>query len=136
MNLLSRFMANPTTTHWLARKQTLKYIQGTTSLRIQYKKGTNNLRLLAFSDSDYVGDLDDRKNTSGYVFMLGQGKNNFVGIQEVKQVALSVVEYITVVLGVFNVCGLANCQNKFDIEIRLKLRFCVIIVLQCNCSNT
>ncbi|WVZ20996.1 hypothetical protein V8G54_008318 [Vigna mungo] len=33
---------------------------------------TNNLRLLAFSDSDYAGDLDDRKSTYGYVlFMLG-----------------------------------------------------------------
>ncbi|RVW74617.1 Retrovirus-related Pol polyprotein from transposon TNT 1-94 [Vitis vinifera] len=26
-----------------------------------------------FSDSDYAGDLDDRKNTSGYIFMMGTG---------------------------------------------------------------
>lgn len=27
--------------------------------------------LVGFTDSDYAGDLDDRKNTSGYAFMLG-----------------------------------------------------------------
>jgi hypothetical protein len=29
--------------------------------------------LIAFVDSDYAGDVDDQKNTSGYVFMLGTG---------------------------------------------------------------
>ena len=26
---------------------------------------------MGFADSDYVGDIDDRKITSGYTFMLG-----------------------------------------------------------------
>jgi hypothetical protein len=29
--------------------------------------------LVGWSDSDYAGDLNDRKSTSGYVFMLGTG---------------------------------------------------------------
>ena len=29
--------------------------------------------MFGFTDSDYAGDLDDRKSTSGYVFMLGSG---------------------------------------------------------------
>ena len=28
---------------------------------------------MAFTDSDYAGDLDDRRSTSGFVFMLGSG---------------------------------------------------------------
>ena len=35
-----------------------------------YKKG-EKLELFDFTDSDYAGDQDDRRGTSGYVFMLG-----------------------------------------------------------------
>ncbi|KAF2322273.1 hypothetical protein GH714_010025 [Hevea brasiliensis] len=34
------------------------------------QKGENS-DLIGFTDSDYAGDLDDRKSTSGYVFMMG-----------------------------------------------------------------
>ena len=39
-------------------------------LGIGYRKGGEG-SLIAFADSDYAGDVDDRKSTSGYVFMLG-----------------------------------------------------------------
>ena len=29
--------------------------------------------LIGFTDSDWAGDLDDRKSTAGYVFTLGSG---------------------------------------------------------------
>ena len=28
---------------------------------------------MAYTDSDYAGDVDDRKSTSGYVFLLSEG---------------------------------------------------------------
>jgi hypothetical protein len=31
------------------------------------------MQLYGWTDSDYVGDLDDRKSTSGYVFKVGSG---------------------------------------------------------------
>ena len=34
-----------------------------------YKKG-EKLELFGFTNSDYAGDQDDRRGTSGYVFML------------------------------------------------------------------
>ena len=37
-----------------------------------YKKGGNE-ELVAYTDNDYAGDLDDRKSTSGYVFLLSSG---------------------------------------------------------------
>ena len=39
---------------------------------IHYKKGGNG-ELLAFTDSDYAGDVKDRKSTSGYVFLMSSG---------------------------------------------------------------
>jgi hypothetical protein len=31
------------------------------------------LKIVGYSDADYVGDRDDRKSTSGYVFTLAGG---------------------------------------------------------------
>ncbi|KAL2585495.1 hypothetical protein AAZV13_13G001300 [Glycine max] len=69
VNLISRYMENPTELHLLAAKRVLRYLKGTTEFGIFYKKGGNK-ELLAYTDNDYAGDLDDRKSTSGYVFLL------------------------------------------------------------------
>jgi len=45
-------------------------LQGTLDYGLFYKMGLK-IDLVGFTDSDYAGDLDDRKNTSGYAFMLG-----------------------------------------------------------------
>jgi hypothetical protein len=39
---------------------------------VLYRKGGSE-SLSAYSDSDYAGDVEDRKSTSGYVFMLSSG---------------------------------------------------------------
>jgi hypothetical protein len=70
--LVARFMDRPTEMHFAAVKRILRYVKGTLDYGILYRHVTNgNLKLLGWSDSDYIGDLDDRKSTSGYVFMLG-----------------------------------------------------------------
>lgn len=69
VNLISRYMENPTELHLLVAKKVLRYLKGTTEFGIFYKKGGNE-ELLAYTNSDYAGDLDDRKSTSGYVFLL------------------------------------------------------------------
>ena len=47
----------------------LRYLKGTFNYGIIYKK-ESSADLVAYTDSDYAEDLDDRKNTSGYVFRL------------------------------------------------------------------
>ena len=68
--LLSRFMQNPSQTHFGAAKRILRYLQGTLDYGIFYKAG-ENLNLIAYSDSDWAGSIDDMKSTSGYAFLLG-----------------------------------------------------------------
>ncbi|GAU13723.1 hypothetical protein TSUD_348270 [Trifolium subterraneum] len=46
------------------------YLKGSLDFGILYKTNCE-LTLEGWSDSDYAGDLDDRKSTSGYVFMIG-----------------------------------------------------------------
>lgn len=63
--LASRFMANPTKLHSQIVKRVLRYVKGTMNLGIFYKRRGDE-ELLAYTDSDYAGDLNDRKSTSGY----------------------------------------------------------------------
>ncbi|XP_052203974.1 secreted RxLR effector protein 161-like [Diospyros lotus] len=72
VGLISRYMENPTEMHLLVAKRILRYLQGTKDFGLLYKKGEKS-DLLSFTHSDYAGDQDDRRNTSGYVFMLGTG---------------------------------------------------------------
>ncbi|XP_038896261.1 secreted RxLR effector protein 161-like [Benincasa hispida] len=72
VSLINMFMESPTELHLLAAKRILHYLKGTPGLGILYQKG-EKLNLVGFNDSDYAGDLHDRKSTSGYVFMLGSG---------------------------------------------------------------
>ncbi|GAU39416.1 hypothetical protein TSUD_323640 [Trifolium subterraneum] len=68
--LIARYMERPTETHLAASKRVLRYLKGSLDFGILYKRNCE-LTLEGWSDSDYAGDLDDRKSTSNYVFMLG-----------------------------------------------------------------
>lgn len=71
--LISRFMASPRVSHWLTAKRILRYLKGMTELGIFYKRGEGNMKLVGYTDSDYAGDVDDRKSTSCFVFMMALG---------------------------------------------------------------
>lgn len=70
--LISRYMEKPTEMHLQAVKKILRYLKGTVELGIRYRRGDEG-SLVGFVDSDYAGDVDDRKSTSGYAFILGTG---------------------------------------------------------------
>ncbi|RDX89920.1 hypothetical protein CR513_28286, partial [Mucuna pruriens] len=72
VSLISRSMECPREIHLLAAKRIFRYLQGTVGYGLFYRKGEKT-NLIGFTDSDYAGDQDDRKSTSGYVFMIGSG---------------------------------------------------------------
>jgi len=53
-------------------KKALRYLQGTKGLMLTYRR-SDSLQVEGYSDSDFAGDIDDRKSTSGYVFTLAGG---------------------------------------------------------------
>ncbi|KAG7550979.1 GAG-pre-integrase domain [Arabidopsis thaliana x Arabidopsis arenosa] len=69
VSLLSRYMSKPTMLHLQAAKRVLRYLRGTTDFGIWYKRGGNGERLV-YTDSDFAGDVDGRRSTSGYVFLM------------------------------------------------------------------
>jgi len=70
--LISRYMERPTEIHLQVAKRILRYLKGTAELGIAYKRGGEE-EFVGFTDSDYAGDINDRKSISGYTFMLGTG---------------------------------------------------------------
>lgn len=73
MSLISRFMEEPRETHWQAGKRILRYISGTQDFGILYSVAPHIFHLIGYTDSDYASNVDDKKNTTGYVFHLGLG---------------------------------------------------------------
>ena len=53
-------------------KKALRYVQGTKGIMLTYRK-SDSLGIEGYSDADFVGDIDDQKSTSGYVFTLVGG---------------------------------------------------------------
>ncbi|KAG7553295.1 hypothetical protein ISN45_Aa06g038290 [Arabidopsis thaliana x Arabidopsis arenosa] len=70
VGVVSRYMEHPTTTHFKAAKRILRYIKGTINYGLHYST-SNDYKLVGYSDSDWGGDVDDRKSTSGFVFYIG-----------------------------------------------------------------
>ena len=69
VGMCARFSAEPLNQHWTAVKRILRYLKGTVNFGLQYKQ-TAEHELVGYSDADWAGDLNDRKSTSGYVFIL------------------------------------------------------------------
>jgi len=72
VSMLSKFNDRPTTEHLAAATYTLRYLRNTANLAIQYSAQNSDMPV-GYTDSYFAGDPDDRKSTSGYVFMLAGG---------------------------------------------------------------
>lgn len=72
VSLISRFMANPTELHFGTAKRIMRYVKGTLEFGIWYQREGKS-ELLGYTDSDYAGDVDDSRSTSGYVFLMSGG---------------------------------------------------------------
>lgn len=90
LGVVSRYMEHPKNIHVNAAKRILSYISGTLDHGIMYEGGGNH-EFCGFSDSDYGGNLDTRKSTTGYTFRIGTGVVSWCS-QSQKCVTLSTTE--------------------------------------------
>lgn len=68
VSYISRFMSKPTDIHLATAKRVLRYLQETFDYCIWYKRGGNG-KMEVYTDSDFVGDWNDWKNTFGYLIL-------------------------------------------------------------------
>ena len=61
-------------------KKVLRYLQGIKDLMLTYWR-TDTLRVVGFSDSDYVGCVDNKKSTFSYIFMMAKGAASWKSVK-------------------------------------------------------
>ncbi|GJX76006.1 putative ribonuclease H-like domain-containing protein [Tanacetum coccineum] len=81
----ARFQVSPKSSHLLAVKRIFRYVKGKPSLGLWYSKDSP-LELVAYTDSDYAGAIQDRKSTTGGCQFLG---NRLISWQCKKQTVVA-----------------------------------------------
>jgi hypothetical protein len=89
VGILSRYREAPTTSHWNGGMRVLRYLKGTKEVGITF--GGTVHPLVGYVDSDYAGDLDNRRSTTGFVYLLNGGPVSWRSKKQ-ESVASSTVE--------------------------------------------
>ena len=72
VGVLGRYLSNPGLQHWKAVKRVMRYLKRTKGYMLTYQK-FDNLEIIGYSDSDFAGCQDNKRSTSGYIYMLDGG---------------------------------------------------------------
>ena len=92
VGIVNRYMHNPGKEHWQAVKWILRYIQKTLDVGLIFEKDDMvGQHVVGYCDSDYVGDLDKIRSTTGYVFTLAKAPVSWKSTLQ-STVALSTTE--------------------------------------------
>ena len=86
IGILAQFMSAPGLSHWSGIKRILRYIRGTQDYGLLFTTDDDGNKLVGFSDSDWAGDVDTRRSTSGYTFHVG---NSLVSWSSKKQATVA-----------------------------------------------
>ena len=93
VEVMLKFCSQPAEAHLTAVKRILCYLKGTQNLAIKFQKSDE--ALVAYSDADWAGDLDDRHSTTGNLFLMARGPINWVSKkQAVVALSMSEAEYM------------------------------------------
>jgi hypothetical protein len=93
MEVLSRYMSTPRKEKWTI-KRVFRYVHGTTKYASYYKgklEIDREVNIHGFVDVDWVGDVDQRRSTSGYVFILFNGEMSWMSKKHAT-ISLSTIE--------------------------------------------
>ncbi|XP_057838310.1 secreted RxLR effector protein 161-like [Cryptomeria japonica] len=60
--------------HWAVVKRIFRYLQGTINHRITFSGSSkDSLQLTGYCDADWLGDIDSKRSTLGFCFILSGG---------------------------------------------------------------
>jgi hypothetical protein len=76
VGVVTRFTKAPQEAHLEAAIHIMRYLKDTMHLAILYQQ-EEEVALLGYTDSDFQGDLDEQRSTSGYLFNIGSGPTSW-----------------------------------------------------------
>ncbi|GKG31313.1 hypothetical protein Tco_0423801 [Tanacetum coccineum] len=110
-------MHNPGKIHWEAVKCILRYLKGTSNIRLSFEKSRASPNgVVGYVDSDYAGDLDARKSLSSYIFShCGSAISWYSSLQAIIALATTEAEYISSTEGVKEAIWLQGMVNELGL---------------------
>jgi hypothetical protein len=91
---VAQFSQNPGILHWTAVKRIFRYLAGTRNYGIVFSPKEEG-GVTGFTDADLGGDVDDRKSTSGCVFLCHGGATSwFSRKQECTSISTTEAEFV------------------------------------------
>jgi len=94
VNILSQFQVDPKHDHWIAAKHVLRYMRGTIHYYLKYDR-RNDVHLLGYTDSNWGGNEQDGRNTTGGCFSLGSSMISWMSKkQDIVSLRSAKVEYV------------------------------------------
>ena len=92
VGVVSRYMHDPGKDHWHAVKCILRYIQDTVDIGLIFEQDKScDQSVVGYCDSDYAGDSDKRRSTTGYLFTVAKAPVSWKSTLQ-STVALSTTE--------------------------------------------
>jgi Reverse transcriptase (RNA-dependent DNA polymerase) len=112
---LARYMSSPQKQHWEAAKKLLRYVHGTTDFGVHFGEAEG---LQGYCDSDYAGELDTRRSTSGFVFTLHGGAVSWSSrLQPTVAVSTTEAEYMAAGYAVKEGLWLRTLLRDFGMDV-------------------
>jgi hypothetical protein len=113
---VARYGHNPGRLHWVAVKHILRYLRGTLNLGICFSRDQCHMPLTGWCDSDWAGDIDQFRSTSGNVFTLCGGPVSWLSkLQPVVALSTAEAEYMALSICVQQACWFRNVLSELGL---------------------
>ena len=113
--MLGRYQSNLGIDHWKATKKVMRHFQGTKDYKLMYRR-TNNLEVVGYLNSDFVGCADSCKTTFGDIFILAGGA---ISWRSVKQTMTATSTMETEFISCFEATSHGVWLKSFISELRI-----------------
>ena len=112
-------------THVKMAKRIFRYIKGTLDFGLFYSS-SKNFKLVGYSNSDWAGDIDDRKSTTGFLFYMGDTAFTWISKKQ-PIVTLSTCEakYVAATSSVCHAIWLRNLFKELSFSQEEATEICV-----------
>jgi len=117
VSYLSRFLNNYDSMHIAAANQLLRYLKGTQTLGITFSR-SQSINLYGYSDSDWASDVNKRRSTTGYVFIMAGGAISWKStLQPTVALSTSEAEYMALSAAAQESIALQYLRSSFNLPV-------------------
>ncbi|XP_075106784.1 secreted RxLR effector protein 161-like [Nicotiana tabacum] len=117
IGVVRRYMHDPGKEHWQAVKWILWYIRNTVYAGLIFEQEDSQY-LVGYCDSDYAGDLDKRRSTTGYVLTFANAPVSWKStLQSTVALSTTEAEYMAITEAVKEAIWLQELLRELDIVV-------------------